>query len=235
MPILIDASSPARVTGNDGQCTTASFTPPAGSRLVVELVTTDHPQFGDEVCTSSGLTFTLAAEDNQATGHSAYIWASSEVPSATARTVTAEDGNLGFGANASCKVWVVTGADSTDPIGNSGAGTSTVNNETVTGYTSSAAGSWGFCSALDTAHSAGATSTDTYEAYSSAFGWDGLHVRKSAATGSSGVAVTFNLDANTTTAAGWRWCAVEILAAGGSPPAATSAPLRRRRSGLVFR
>lgn len=209
MPIALDASTPAIVTHNDAQPTTASFTAPAGSHLKATFgydSTGGTPFVND----TGGLTWTARG----GTPDRVRVW-TAYASTAVSRTVHAEDGNSGFGGPANLKVEVYTGVDTTTPVGNTGSGTAdTTNNTTVNGYTSSVNDSFGTAIAHSSTSNGGApTSTDVEDAWSPISGTSGLHVRKSATTPTSGTTVQFNFDAAGTGATSWNWIAVELLPA----------------------
>lgn len=231
MAIAIDASSPIRFTGtpaNNVDITSASFTPPAGSVLVV-CVSADTNGNTDNITISvsgSSLTWTNRVEhdpgDAGAMGGHASIWTpadGSTVP-ASAQTVsvrrTAGNGSTG---RISVKIYVVTGADTADPTGATGEGHSTTNSITPNAYTSTVNNSRGFGCGTDWNQLGTPTSTDTEDGadYSGAISVVSLH--KAADTATSGSTVTMNFDAGGTGNAEWNWVALEILpgAGGGTP------------------
>ena len=203
MPIAIDASSPAQIQNNDSQCTTASFTPPAGSFLVCVFVFDDTGGLTPDI-TSTGLTFTSRVSS---TGNR--IW-TAPVASSSARTVTATDGQGGFGGGAFLKVWVVTGQHAT-PVGNTGSGTAT-GDTSVNGYTSSVDNSWGFAGAWVSNDLNTPSSTDVETVQTAHPNDIGMSITKAAATSTSGSTVTFNLG-HTNGSASWQWAAIEIVPA----------------------
>jgi hypothetical protein len=230
MAIAIDASSPIRFTGtpaNNVDITSASFTPPAGSVLVV-CVSADTNGSGDNITISvsgSSLTWTNRVEhdpgDASAMGGHASIWTpadGSTVP-ASSQTVsvrrTAGNGSTG---RISVKIYVVTGADTADPTGATGENHSTTNNITPNAYTSTINNSRGFGCATDWNQLGVPTSTDTEDGadYSGAISVVSLH--KAADTATSGTTVTMNFDAGGTGNAEWNWVALEVRpGAGGTP------------------
>lgn len=230
MAIAIDGSSPIRFTGtpaNNVDITSASFTPPAGSVLVV-CVSADTNGNTDNITISvsgSSLTWVNRVEhdpgDAGANGGHASIWTpadGSTVP-ASSQTVsvrrTAGNGSTG---RISGKVYVVTGADTADPTGATGENHSTTNNITPNAYTSTVNNSRGFGCGTDWNQLGTPTSTDTEDGgdYSGAISVVSLF--KAADTATSGSTVTMNFDAGGTGNAEWNWVALEILpAAGGSP------------------
>jgi hypothetical protein len=224
MAIAIDASSPIRFTGtpaNNVDITSASFTAPANSLLVVHVSADTNGSSADitiSVSDSGGLTWTNRVErdpgDAGAEAGHASIW-TAEQPTSASRTVsvrrTAGNGSTN---RISVKVEVVTGADiGGDPIGNVGEGSSTTNNITPNAYTSSADNSRGFGCATCWNQLGTPTSTDTEDGadYSGAISVISLY--KAANTPTSGSTVTMNFDAGGTGAAAWNWVALEVLPA----------------------
>ena len=225
MAIAIDASSPAQVYHADSNpVTTASFTPPAGSLLVAGFVYATDGSPAPAI-SSSGLTFTA-----RVTAQAGVRFWTAPIASSSARTVSANDGQGGFGAGAFLKVWVVTGQHAT-PTGNTGSGTAT-GSTSVNGYTSSADNSWGFCVARVSNALNTPSSTDVETAHTTDPDVYGMSITKSAATTPSSTVVTFNLGHTDGTAA-WQWAALEIVPSGGA--AATSRIAARRRPALRYR
>ena len=205
MAIAIDASSPAQVYHADSHpVTTASFTPPANSLLVcVFAYATDGTP--SPSISSTGLTFT----DRVVGQAGVRIW-TAPIASSSARTVTATDGQSGFGAGAWLKVFVVTGQHAT-PVGNTGSGTAT-GDTSVNGYTSSADNSWGFAVARVSNALNTPSSTDDETAHTTDPDVYGMSLAKAAATSTASTTVTFNLG-HTNGSAAWQWAAIEIVPA----------------------
>jgi hypothetical protein len=227
MAIAIDASSPIRFTGtpaNNVDITSASFTPPANSVLVV-CVSADTNGNSDNITISvsgGSLTWTNRVEhdpgDAGAMAGHASIWtpADGSTVAASAQTVsvrrTAGHGSTG---RISVKIYVVTGADTADPTGATGEGHSTTNNITPNAYTSTVNNSRGFGCATDWNQLGTPTSSDTEDGadYSGAISVVSLH--KAADTATSGSTVTMNFDAGGTGNAEWNWVALEIKPGAG--------------------
>jgi hypothetical protein len=238
MAIAIDASSPIRFTGtpaNNVDITSASFTPPTGSVLVV-CVSADTNGSGDNITISvsgSSLTWTNRVEhdpgDASAMGGHASIWTpadGSTVP-ASSQTVsvrrTAGNGSTG---RISVKIYVVTGADTADPTGATGENHSTTNNITPNAYTSTVNNSRAFGCATDWNQLGVPTSTDTEDGadYSGAISVVSLF--KAADTATSGTTVTMNFDAGGTGNAEWNWVALEVRpGAGGASQDVTASAI----------
>ena len=137
MPVAISTATPVLASNNTGTnktVTTASFTPPGGSLLLVNwacdtATQTDSPptpSITDNL--ASHLTYTLVqfATSSSAganVGGQAAIWTAvaPASPSAMTITVTDNDGTTGF-ADSGLQVWVLTGANTSSPVGSSGIG-----------------------------------------------------------------------------------------------------------------
>lgn len=231
MAIVVDASTPVAVSGNADPWTTASFSPPADSLLVVCVMadgTTNHT-----ITPSStgppALTFTERARRNAgesgAQNGLAVVY-TAPVTSSGSRTVSVTTSAGDTQDNGGVKVWVLTGANIVTPVGASGEGSSTTNNITPTVLTTTTDGS--LVIGCGEEWNALGTPTSTDEATNAAINVSGLlsgiAPRKASVTAASGTAVTLNFDAAGSAAAAWNWCAVEILAATSFPPAH---PVRR--------
>ncbi len=212
MAIAIDASSPAIVLTAADPVTTASFSPPANTLLVacvfVENTTDTAITLSN---TGTALTWTerrrrTTAEAGVNAGQIA-IYTAPNVSAQAGITVTASVASVT--SNAAIKVYVLTGADLTTPVGDSGEGSSTTNNDTVAAYTSTVNNSRGICAAQDWLALGTPSSTDDEETFSNG-ALSGMAVTKSANTTPSGSSVTFNLDAAGTSTPRWLWVAVEI-------------------------
>ncbi|MFF4417103.1 hypothetical protein ACFYY8_31670 [Streptosporangium sp. NPDC001559] len=217
MPINI-GTSPTIATGDDSSTVaTSSFSTVSGSLLVAMVMA-----LSDSVPTLTGGSLTWTRRVQQIRYDSFYneIWTA---PVVTGAATTVTVGNLtGSDRLAAVKVDLVTG-QGISPIGNFGSGESTTNNATVNAYTSSAAGSRGFCASADLMGLGSPASTDDESAWSintGFFTFSGMAIRKAADTPSSGATVTFNLDAAGTDAPDWGWAALEIL------PAVEARPVR---------
>lgn len=226
---LAVASSTARAGGNAITATSASFTPAAGTVLVaISHANSNTTGTVTEVTTNSGtgLTWQRAAFANFGTGGQpggTFIDVAVVAVSAS-MTVTATTTNNNTTTSdryTSLRVWVVTGADTTDPIGASAHNGSTTNNLTTTAFTTLGASSLGFCGGTDWAAPSGSIVSSDMGANGDAFnstailngfgGWKNLSTLGSSAT--------FNLDSPGAAAAQWTWASCEIQAA---PVLATS-------------
>ncbi|MFD0883563.1 hypothetical protein ACFQ08_03180 [Streptosporangium algeriense] len=218
MPIAI-GTSPNLVTANDNPVT-SSFNAPEGSLLVAGVIGSFE---GTIILSGGGLTWTEQVLEPDM--YSAALYTAPCPAGATGLQITGGGGALVYGL----KIWVVTGQHETDYIGNTGQGSSSTNNVTVNGYTSSGVGSRGFCVASENNQLGSPTSTDAFQAMNTADA-SGLMLTKATATPAAGTTAQFNLDASGSSSASWRWCALEILAAPdairGRPMAALAAVYR---------
>ncbi|GAA4934174.1 hypothetical protein HD597_010099 [Nonomuraea thailandensis] len=204
MPIEIHASSPAAATGS-GTITSAAFNPPAGSLLVAVVAASTG---GGTAISNSGTARTWTLRTTAPSGHSGVrIYTAPNPTALTSTTVTLTSSTGGM------KIYVLTGAHPSSPIGAAGSGSSAVNALNVNGYTSTAAGSRGFCAAIDWNSTAAPTSTDDESAWYVGGFLPGMAITKAANTPASGSNVTFSLDGTGTGAADWGWVALEILGA----------------------
>lgn len=200
------ATSPAAVT-NNGNATTASFSPGANT-LLVAMVAASADNAAPTV-SGGGLTWTRRVQRHPDAFAYVEIWTAPCAAGASNITVTGTvDSSFPFCA---LKVDVVTGASLSTPAGNTGNNTTTTNNATVNGYTSSQAGSRGWCVALDYGQNTAPTSTDDETSWGGGgVGMAGMSIRKAANTATSGETVTFNLDSAAAGAVDWHWAALEI-------------------------
>ncbi len=233
MPLAIDPSSPARVGGNATTAATAGFTPPAQSTLVA-IAHANSDTTGTVTCvitnSVTGLTWEQTGAANFADGQPGGVFiAVAKCPNSitnTAVTATTTNNNSVAGDRyTSLRVFVVTGADQTDPTGAANEGTSTTNNLTTGAFVTTRANSMGFCGGTDWVAVAGTVVSSDMGSNGNGFSVDavlnGYGGWKQLA--GSGVSTTFNLDAPGTTGSQWTWTSVEILAALASTPPTVSA------------
>lgn len=210
MPIAIDSSSPAVVSGATPR-TTASFTAPADS-LLVALVSSNSGTVTHTV-TTSGLTWTSRVKrdigDSGANASAVEIFTALALTSA-ARTVQLSSSS--GGDYVALKVFVVTGADLDNPVGAVGEGSSSTANLTVNAYTSTAPRSRAVGIAADEEGDGSVTSSDVGFGWSSLFSAAGIAVYKASDTANAGTTVTLNFNGSGGSR-GWNWAAMEILAA----------------------
>lgn len=233
MAIAIDASTPARVNlshpgggSDDPSGTTASFSPPAGARMLASIACDTNtgvtPTF--TVTDSAGESWSfinsrVASDSGATSGCVAHYIAPATL--GTSRTVTVTVNNMGVTrsttTSGSFKLWVIT--DALFTWGAVGEASSTTNAYTATNIltgvlsTSLVFGTGGDWNALGSP-----TSSDlTEDAFTNSF-YSGLHGYKAAGAGGN---ISMNFDASGASAADWNVCAVEIQQAsgGGGTPA----------------
>lgn len=159
MAIAIDASSPSIATQTNGATatvTTASFTPPSGSTLLVAWsgntaagVDPAQPTITDNLGTP--LTYTLSdwshrGDGPAADGQAAY-W-TAPVASSAAMTVTVTNQASSGNRHAAIKVYVLTGVTA-PAVGANGKSGSTSAGSIAQNYTAEATGGWGFIATCD--------------------------------------------------------------------------------------
>ncbi|MEU4226239.1 hypothetical protein AB0F17_18225 [Nonomuraea sp. NPDC026600] len=231
MALLVDASTPAIVTGTTPKAT-ASFTAPADS-LLVALCASNSGGVTHTV-TNSGTGLTWTSRSKHGSPDSGAFVAAVEVftapaPTSAARTVTLTSSN--GGDPLALKVLVITGADLASPVGQVGEGHSTTSNLTAAVYTSSVAGSRAVGIASDSLQSGSPTSSDTGFAWDTVSEMSGIAVHKAADTATASTAVTLNF--NGSGSREWNWVAVEILPA--VIPFQAAHPLTPGMSAPIFR
>lgn len=227
MALAIDATSPARFnlahgTPNDDPTgTSASFTPPDGSLIVVSVGCDTAAGNSPTISYSGGsLTWTERVYRGDAEGTAGVVSiATAPVVTGASMTVTITVNNMGVSRTSdvagSVKAWVVTGQNAS-PIGASAENSSITNNWTPAGPTTTAANSLVFGSGGDWNALGSPTSSDlTEDAFTNSY-YSGLHGYKSVA---SAGATTINYDAAGAGAADWNMVSLEIKeasAGGGS-------------------
>jgi hypothetical protein len=232
MAIAIDASTPALV-GALTAVSTASFTAPADS-LLVALCGFDGGNGTNLISNSAAaLTWTQrvnhqAGEDTGAYGATATIF-TAVAPAAVSRTVTATASS--GGSQVALKLLVVTGADTTAPVGAVGENHSTTANLTASVYTSTVAASRAFGIATDSLDGATPTSSDVGFGIATGSDFSGIAVYKAADTATAGSAVTLNF--NGSGSRNWNWVAIEVLPA--VVPFQAARPLTPGMSAPIFR
>jgi hypothetical protein len=226
MAVTIDASTPARVTGQQ-VVTTATFDPPAGV-LVFCASGDDITRTWTVTNNGTALTWTTIANRNSGDsgGVNGNVQASYAVlPSArTGMTVT---GTYSVVNDSSVKVYVVTGADTASPIGAGAEGSNSATPITTTAYTSQAAG-LSFVAYNDYNATGAPTSSDTTLDANTVAGQISF-ASGYKTIGSVGASVTHNIQAPAAPLA--NWVSFEIKpAAGGLPP---GYPLVVNRAALI--
>jgi hypothetical protein len=242
--LAIDASTPATAvqsTGTTATVVTASFTPPAGSVILVRYSanTIDPTSPGTPGITDSlgtPLTYTLWDNGRQPDSPTAdgqvATW-TARVTSSAAMTITVTNGAASPNRHAALRVVVITGADvssAISPVGAHGKQGATASTSSIAqSYTASATSGWGFLVACDWADVGAETagtgctlegSADVATNYVYAF------IRRTTADDTSGVTNTLNatLPAGSTSL---RWAWVEIVPAAATLTYPPSRPARR--------
>lgn len=157
MALAIDGSSPAIATNAGTAVTSASFTPPSGSLLLIgwsgnsAQAAASAPSITDNL--GVHLTYTQTdwsqyGDNPAAAGQAAFWWA--VVGTSAAMTVTVTNGvSAPNGSGNAVKVWVITGADTVTPIGAHGKSGSTSAASIAQSYTAQATSGWGFIADCD--------------------------------------------------------------------------------------
>lgn len=216
MALAVDASSPIRWTGTPGtgvDIVSASFTPPAGSFVVVCNSADTGASNGITLAVSGGgLTWAQQAIRDFATGGlsgHASIWTAAVAASA-AMTIGVQRSVGGGGTNRiSAKAYVVTGQHSS-PVGSTGTGSTTINDTSPVLFTPAGDNSLEFLAMCDWAVlGAPASSDGTEDSQNYAGGISVMSAYK--ALGLAGAAATMNIDCGgTTDTARVNWAAIEI-------------------------
>lgn len=202
MPDIALSPALALTEIGEGEVTTATFNPPAQSLIAVGIVAAE----AITGVSGGGLTWTVRVQ--RSTSGQVEWWTAPNLSAQTGVTVTVSAPGGIFAAHIAAKAYVLTGVDLTNPVGATGNNSTTTNNATVTGYTSTRSESRGLIAALDASGQGLPTSTDDEVAFSGDL--DGLIAVKSLDTPLAGTGVTFNLDAGGSGAASWQWAAIEI-------------------------
>ena len=212
MALALDVSTPVAVTqttsiaaGATGTFTTASFTPPAGAILIVILcsnsgtssITLSNFAVTDNL--GAHLTYSLVKQvGNLSNDAQTTVWSSSSIGTSAAMTVSASYKNSGSASDTGTptllRVLVITGADTTAPIGaNGGARGRTTN--VNTSYSSTVNGSWGWMGYADWSAS-GIPSVPAGEAVDSSYNVSGQDsyavIKQTSTTASAGTSVTMS-------------------------------------------
>lgn len=215
-----DPSSPPRFSGtpaNGVDLSSASFTPPAGSLLVICVSAATPNNTNITIAVSAiGADAPVAKVQRNGSGTAsrqgyAGIWTATA--DGTPCTINVRRTNNGNTNRISVKIYVVPGTTSLGPTGASASGRSTTNLINV-GYTSTSPSSLAFGCATDgNALGAGTTapsSTDIADAATFSGQIDAISVVKAAQTDAAGTAVTCNFDAAGAGTAEWRWVTLEV-------------------------
>lgn len=225
MALAIDSSTPAFVANLTTGETTASFTPPVGSLLVVACTGTPFAGNPAFAVTSTGLTFVQQALSNVA-GESTVTLFTAEVGAAGGSSRTVSCTSSGY-ASSGLKVWVLTGQHASQYFDKVATGVTgaTPYNASITTDTD---GNWVLGAVSDFADTDSITSSDTFEAIHSV-DMSYMVVRKAAATSPAG-AETLNIVAART---GSAWAAISIRDTSFVPPAVYKAADRGSTSNIT--
>jgi hypothetical protein len=220
MAIAVDASSPPTVGASATSLQTGTFSPPAGSVLVV-CVNGDRGRASWTITnTVASLSWTQAVHAFPAGGDSASAYYAVLPGGATNMSVSAAGSLANY---MTVKVLVVTGADTASPIGAVASGGTTADTSNVSAHSivPQVSNSLGIITAADAADSGTTTSPNTtFEAFDVASGISsGVGYR---VMGAAGGTETFTVDAAGSAAASWAWGVFEVRAA--STPVSAAAP-----------
>jgi hypothetical protein len=212
-PPQVSNVSPAMVSSSGASTlTSASFTAPANS-VIVMCVHSDGAMDHSASNSGTALAWALIGQQKRAstgTGSAAAFVA----PCPTSRTLTVT-WTGSFADDVAMKVYVITAADLTTPIGAKRQGAATTNVLTTGSIVTQLSGSLGFVVA-DEFSDVGTTTAPTLTAF---FNYDvagrvagGSGYKR---LGSAGSAETFSLDAAGTATADWNYVCFEVRGAGG--------------------
>lgn len=240
MALAIDASSPAvanNTTANVSTVTSASFTPPARSILLISWSGNSHPAtdtttpgIADNL--SVPLTYSLQdwshRGDGPAADGQAAMWIA-KVTTSAAMTITVTNNTTGSTATdqqSHLKIWVLAGADFASPVGAHGKSGSTNASTISQSYVAQRAAGWGFLVVCDWddngAFTIGSGCTSDGSAPSGNIAYE--FARRSIADDVSGSSNTLNTSpALTSTNIRWAWA--EILPDLSAVPTVIPPPL----------
>lgn len=224
MPAAVDSSSPARVTntGTTGVVTTAAFSPPA----CILVVVTGKDSGTNVTITNTGPALTWLDIGNRDVGDTGgnrggvnADYAILSAP-ATDMTVTA---TLGDTQQLSAKVYVITDADTADPIGGYAEGSNVLASFTTDAFTTEVANSLGFFGLNDWTPRGTVSSSDTtFDGYLTSGQQGGGSGYKT--LGAAATSATFNVSIAGTSAPENNWLSFEVRDAGTPPPPVVEAP-----------
>jgi hypothetical protein len=227
--LALDPSTPVTVKSNAQTLTTASFTPPANSELYVVIGLNSNNDNKLASVTGGGLTYVKVASFGTELGNDtiAYLYTAS-IATSQVMAVSVVQQSTSSSKYAMLKVLVVTGADTTSPVGAVGGGsgaTGTINDA----YTSTVSNSWGWLMYADwnqkVVPTAGPSQTVT-DSYSVSGEDTYALVEQNGVTPSSDSSVTMSTTAPTT-GAQTAHLYFEMLPSGTSPtptPTPTATP-----------
>jgi len=229
--LVIEPVSPALASGSDDPWTSASFTPPNNSILLVGVAADWFGGTPTFTVTSAGLTFnplTKQGAINQ--GAAQFFTAEVGLSGGSARTVAVTTSLAGAQPGA-VKVWVISGQHASYLNVETG-GTGITTNDFDATITTTADGCQVFGMGAEWQNLGAATSYDIYE-NATPGGVAPIAVRKSSETVDAGVE-TINFNASTLTSTPmWTWAAVAIRPATYTKPAIYKRPLRARVQNLT--
>jgi hypothetical protein len=217
MAIAIDASSPANVSGSGSAKTTVSFNPP-GNSLLVACFGFEGGLSGVTVSNNgTALTWTARASAiNLGASGSAFIYTAYLASAQTGMTVTATSGKSSD--TGGLKLFVVTGVDSTAPVGKTATGSQFAGNINVNAYTATKPDTLGIFMCHDWSGEAAPSAPSGY----TGTGWlvsghdGGIGEYTTAASTTTGQQI--KVQANTTAGgAEWNWAAIELLPGTAAP------------------
>lgn len=240
---VLHGSTPGAVFAITNPHVTASFTPPAGSTLIVGWAGDGNvgedvaqPTITDSLGTH--LTYNLIAFRNHADspavdGQAAMWWANVPTTPAVAMTVTVTSQSTAQAG--AVKVWVYTGADLLAPIGTSGKAGSTSATSITQNYAALSDGGQGLLVACDVSNSqttpitAGTDCTLDDVSLAASANIDWAFGRRTKADDALGRTMTLRLNLpNTSTALHWIWAEVRAGTPAQVPPAIMFQPARGR-------
>lgn len=225
--VVVDGSTQAAFawsTANDGLITSAAFSPPASSLLLVSFLDDSSDLNASATITNTGtaLTWTSAVVANKGNsggteGAVVFFWALN-TNAQTNMTVTCTSVSVAGSFDRQVCVAVLTGHDPANPIGVSGVGSFTTTTKAVS-YTASAAGSLGFVGALDvnnvSSFAAGSNTTQMAAFYSGAVDQSNALLARTPAAASGVTSQTMNLVASTGPVAIYAY--IEVRPGSGGP------------------
>lgn len=225
MALAIDASSPAIATQTNGATATvatASFTPPNNSLLLIRWAANSTSLPAQPTISGGSLTYTLqdwkSKADTPTRDGQAACWIASVATGASMTVTVTNQATSGF-REAALRVVVLTGHNTSTPIGAHGKSGSASASSIAQTYTASATGGQGFISVADwdalSAMTAGTGCTLEGSGTPGGAVTYGF-VRRTSADDSTGVSNTLNVTVGgTSTNLSWVWAEV-LPAAGGS-------------------
>lgn len=207
MAIALDASTPALAWGTS-PVTSASFTPPNNSLLVAVIIADWFSGTPTITCTSTSLTFTQRASyGSDSAGLVRIYTAPVGSNGGSARTVqtttTLSSNTMGL------KVFVLTGADNTNPVDNQFGGTGIGADPYSPNFTINSSNCFMCAGAVDWNGTGPPTSTDTYENASTNGTLSGIVTRKATLVNAGTVALNFNAVSTPL----WSWAGISIKTA----------------------